>query len=273
MARQWKCGRTVVLAAALVWAALILGCGDQGGSPSGPELGEEVDLSLYEPENVEDLNLTYEVTLSGTVREASVWYCGCETVYEMDPDTGQEVPIECDIFEQEGERGGIPSSRIYVAGRYLYGIKSRQADRWGPLYLFQPKRPLAPEGNPRIGSTFDSGLCTITSVFESQGTTFRQVESYRFWTTYEAIEDSLEVPAGKFYDVLRTRVRTRYHLEQTLYPDTTVVVTDYTSEDTQYVWIAEGIGTIKVADARANIDYEKVLVRANVDGETYPRTK
>lgn len=255
----------------MVVAALHVGCGGGGGDPSGPALGEEVDLSLYEPADYQSYRTTYRITTADRVREASMWFHDLQPVSGTDPVTGNQVVTDCMVFEMEGETGSAPNERMYLDGRYLVGVKTLEAGRWGPLYTFNPRRQLVPEENPRINSTFDSGISSVTAIVSIFGNLYRDVRDFRTWKTYLAVEDSVTVPAGTFYDVLRTRVRDWVHLTRTAYPDTMTTVSQSTSDNVFYVWEARGIGTIKVQSASSSMEYEKVLISARVDGVTYPR--
>jgi hypothetical protein len=261
-----------VLAITLASLPALFGCGGNE-SPSSPEpaLGEEVDLSLFAPATYEGYHATYSITRGKDRIEASTWYCGVETVYDVDPVSGEPCPVACTVIEQEGEWGNEPDVRLYTAERFLYGIKTYSQGRWGLLQCFDPKLPVAPEENPRTGSTFDSGTSNLYSRFIMYDIEYREVETVQTWRTYEALEDSVTVPAGTFYNVLRTKVRERVRTKGTTAADTTTVLWNDTTESVSLVWEAEGIGVIRAQGTVGFQDYEKVLESAEIDGITYPR--
>ncbi|MCK4548436.1 MAG: hypothetical protein KAW17_13455 [Candidatus Eisenbacteria sp.] len=259
----------LVLIAAVVPLAAFLGCGGEEG-PSAPELGEEIDLSIYAPAGFEGYSTTYSLDRGRESIEVCTTYRGTEAVYDVNPETGGQVLVDCCVLEEDGEGGNEPDVRIYRCGNYEYAIKTCVAGRWGPLYYFQPKRQLAPDENPRINSVFDSGTSSLFTRFEMYDVEYRQVQSYRTWTTYLAIENSLTVPAGTFQDVLKTSERVRIHTKQTVAADTTAVVYENHDERIFHVWRAPGLGIIRVMEVDGRFDYEKTLVRAIADAREYP---
>jgi hypothetical protein len=270
MAVELKASGLGLLCVVLLSLAGLVGCGGSEQGPSEPQLGEEVNLALYEPASLKDYEIVYSV-LTNKITETGVRYCNTETVYDYDPALNQDVPIECCVFEQDSDGAGQPAIRYYKAGCYIYGVKVYDSGHWGPLYRFVPRRQVIPEENPRLGETFDSGASCLITRFTMFDTEYRQVQTFRSWTTYVAVEDSVTVPAGTFYDVLKTKVKTRVSTKQTLAADTTHVVFNQLTETIIYDWDARDIGTIKSTEDDNQAHVEKEMIRGKVDGVTYPK--
>ncbi len=261
-----------VLPVLLLSLAGFFGCGGSDESPTGAaELGEEIDLSIYEPASLDDYEIVYSVNRDKAPLESGVRFCSVETVLDYDPDTGQDISIDCEVFEEESDGNNEPDVRVYKCGSYLYGVKTNETGRWGPLYRFIPRRQVAPEEHPRLGGTFDSKCSCLITRFTMFETEYRQVQSFRSWTTYVAIEDSITVPAGTFYSVLKTQEKMKISTKQTLAADTTAVVFNNLSEMTSTAWRAQGIGAVKIIEDGSLLHVEKEMVRGTVAGVSYPK--
>ncbi len=134
----------------------------------------------------------------------------------------------------------------------------------------RPKMKVAPDTNPRINGVFDSGGSNLVFPIEDAG--IREDIWLRTWITYLAVEDSMTVPAGTFYNVLKTKERQRTCYKRTAYADTSAVVplSEYVGESESLVWSAPGIGTIRVTSGSGSNASERVLISATIDGVDYP---
>ncbi len=267
-------GLSVILVAAVLPAVLsLIGCGGDDGGTTGPELGAEVDLSLYSPVSMDDFYATYRsMTFVDTV-DASTWYVGTEPVFDLDAE--EQTEVECTVIQEEPDNifSVLGEMRSYTNGQYLYGIKILGGGTWEPLYYFRPKMKIAPDENPRINGVFDSDGSSFVFTYEAEG--LRDVFWLRSWTTYLAIEDSLTVPAGTFYNVLKTKERQRVHVKRTTTIDTTNAIPGsvYTGESESFSWQAPGIGMIRVTAGSGTDFAERVLVSGTFDGVDYPVVK
>jgi hypothetical protein len=272
---QGKCRAVVLSSAVLLFLSALPGCGGGGGGPSGPQLGAEVDLSLYQPASLHNYSVTYRSTTDRDTVEANTWYVGTETVFDYDPDTGEDTEVECDVIQEEADNifQDLGDMRTYADDKYAYGIKIYGEGTWEPLYYLRPKLKIAPDENPRINGVFDSGGASVTFAYEDVG--YRVVFWLRNYTTYLAIEDSVTVPAGTFYDVLKTRDRQRSAVKVTALNDTSDVFPGYPQlmESETLSWHAPGIGLIRSTYQMDTGLAERVMISGTIDGVTYPVVK
>ena len=254
-----------------VWS--LAGCGGDDGGTTGPELGAEVDLSLYSPTSIVGLYATFRSMTHVDTVEASTWYVGTEPVY--DPDAEEPIEVECTVIQEEPDNifSVLGEMRTYSDDQYVYGIKVYGGGTWEPLYYFRPKMKIAPDENPRINGVFDSDGSSFVFTYETEG--LRDVFWIRSWTTYLAIEDSVTVPAGTFYDCLKTKERQRVHVKRTTIIDTTNVIPGsvFTGESESFSWQAPGIGVIRITAGSGTDFAERVLVSGTFDGVDYPIVK
>lgn len=262
--------RPALLVGALLLTPVLHGCSGDDGGPSGPELGEEVDLSLYSAGLSAGDTLTYRTTTEVDTVESSTWYYGVETINYLDPSTGLQTEVECVVTQEEddGITGGLGDMRTYFSDNYVYGVKIWGGGTWEPFYPFRPRWQVGPDENPRINGTFDSQGTSVVFADDQ----YRQVISLRTVTTYMGVIDSLTVPAGTFHDVLWARTTQHLHYKVTTPADTTTVIpgAEGRSDSVSDTWDAPGFGTIKLTAGSGEDAVVRVLVRARLGGTVYP---
>jgi hypothetical protein len=246
------------------------GCSDENPVDPGPGLGPPFDVSLYRPTTYDGYDVTYEVAREGGTIEQRVQSLGVDTLEVVDPEVEQVITVDCDVLEQSPLGVGYPTTRTYRADRFVYAIRSGMGETWGEMRYFDPWMTLSPASNPRIGTTFDSGESRTLARYTVNDVDYLEERVFQTWRTYTAIEDSLEVPAGVFHDVLMTDVRQVVAVRVTPIRTPEIVVMDYAYQWTATQWSAPGVGTVREIGELLGDEYEKTFVRGTIAGNEYP---